>query len=457
MYREFRSLVNNKASLDKILIAAAPLRYLLLQWKRTTLANTVEQEAIKIFVEREASSVQLLSKRSPQHFIVGILEYLGNRRSIDFVAVVIRACNKKLASLIKNLQFEEAHDIAKMCYSYASYRKGFRGAHGIGLGFKLASQLDGRGENCCQDKELRQKLLTLSNGIIKDVLKSCREQNISLTRIKLAELNELIALLGEQKDWDTLEGLLNELWSTREAQKSWDPKIMLRLGRLLICARYLAGRQIKSIRLAEDISYNMRRVNGARAPATIDAYDLLAQLYTSNGQSYQREAATDKSAASLAQDHFKKSLLVHEDILRWLLSESSDGTAAGSDDDDDDDFAASLLAEHGVQHHSHTNGDAAQEDGSTHARRGELVKRHLQLLKLDFQRHGGFPKEFASYERLNAELFRTFGEQLKGVEGVEKWSAKVYGGGKAESQEGVFANEGDWEILRPEWKGEIVY
>ncbi|SMQ47748.1 unnamed protein product [Zymoseptoria tritici ST99CH_3D7] len=457
MYREFRSLVNNKASLDKILIAAAPLRYLLLQWKRTTLANTVEQEAIKIFVEREASSVQLLSKRSPQHFIVGILEYLGNRRSIDFVAVVIRACNKKLASLIKNSQFEEAHDIAKMCYSYASYRKGFRGAHGIGLGFKLASQLDGRGENCCQDKELRQKLLTLSNGIIKDVLKSCREQKISLTRIKLAELNELIALVGEQKDWDTLEGLLNELWSTREAQKSWDPKIMLRLGRLLICARYLAGRQIKSIRLAEDISYNMRRVNGARAPATIDAYDLLAQLYTSNGQSYQREAATDKSAASLAQDHFKKSLLVHEDILRWLLSESSDGTAAGSDDDDDDDFAASLLAEHGVQHHSHTNGDAAQEDGSTHARRGELVKRHLQLLKLDFQRHGGFPKEFASYERLNAELFRTFGEQLKGVEGVEKWSAKVHGGGKAESQEGVFANEGDWEILRPEWKGEIVY
>jgi len=439
-YGHFRQLVSSKASLDKILIAAAPLRHLLRRWNRLSLIGTVDNEAVQIFTEREASSVQLLSKDSPRHFIVGILDYLGNRKTIDFVRVVIVASNKTLGGLIEKNMFNEAYDVAKMSFMYAQHRKGFTGPRAIGRGFELASYLDGRGENRCPDEKLRKTLLQLSNSIIKDILRICKEQNINLAQIQLNELNELIALLGEQEDYDTLESLLNQLWGTREAQRSWPPEVLLNLGQRLICARYLAGHQIKALRLSEDISYNLRRVNGIRSPATLDAYKLLAQLYTSTGLAYQKEAANDKTAGSLAADHFKKAIGVHEDVLRWLLSDSTDGTSVG--DDEEEDTAASILADHGV--------DVSSErgvNGINDARRGELVKQHLHLLRLGYQRLGQWPKSFAAYERLNAELFRVFAEQLKGVEGVEKWSAKGYGSGKADSQEGTFQGTTKWEIL----------
>lgn len=439
-YGHFRQLVSSKASLDKILIAAAPLRHLLRRWNRLGLISTVDHEAVQIFTEREASSVQLLSKDSPRHFIVGILDYLGNRKTIDFVRVVIVASNKTLGGLIEKNMFNEAYDVAKMSFMYAQHRKGFTGPRAIGRGFELASYLDGRGENRCPDEKLRKTLLQLSNSIIKDILRICKEQNINLAQIQLKELNELIALLGEQEDYDTLESLLNQLWGTREAQRSWPPEVLLNLGQRLICARYLAGHQIKALRLAEDISYNLRRVNGIRSPATLDAYKLLAQLYTSTGLAYQKEAASDKAAGGLAADHFKKAIVVHEDVLRWLLSDSTDGASVG--DDEEEDTAASILADHGV--------DVSSErgvNGIDDARRGELVKQHLHLLRLGYQRLGSWPKSFAAYERLNAELFRVFAEQLKGVEGVEKWNAKGYGSGKADSQEGTFQGTTKWEIL----------
>lgn len=327
-----------------------------------------------------------------------------------------------------------------MAFSYAQYRNGYRGTRAVARGFGLASQLDGRGENRCPDPELRKKLLQLSNNIIKDIMKICREQKINFAQVQLTELNELIALLGEQKDYDTLESLLNELWNTREAQRAWPADILLNLGRRLICARYLAGRQIKAIRLCEDIAYNMKRVHGIKHRATLETYDLLAQLYTTTGQNYQREVSKDSTAAGLAADHFKKAILVHEDVLRWLLSDSTGG-AAGADDDDDD-TAASILAEHGVHH------EAEQAESSlSDSQRSELIKHHLHLLKLSYQRLGSWPKPYASYERLNADLFKAFGENLKGVEGVEKWQAKGFGGGKAESNEGTFGGSSSWEIL----------
>ncbi|KAI5360579.1 Putative AAA+ ATPase domain, tetratricopeptide-like helical domain superfamily [Septoria linicola] len=444
MYSNFKQLVKTKAPLDKLLLAAAPLRHLLRFANRSGLIAAVDHECVEIFKHREASSVQLLSKESPQFFIVGILEHIANRRCTDFVRAVILASNATLKKLVDSNQFADAHDIAKMTFMYAQHRKGYRGPRGIARGFELASYLDGRGENKCPDPELRKKLLQLSNKIVKDIIAICREDKINFAQVPLKELNELIALLGEQQDYDTLEMLLTELWTTREAQKKWAPEVLLLVGRRLICARYLAGRQIKALRLAEDIAYNLRRVNGVKHPATLNAYGLLAELYTSIGQNYQKETG-DKSAAGLAADHFRKAIIIHEDILRRLHSDATGGDVDG--DDDDDDSAAQILAEHGIHHD--TNGQHKDGEGSgfSAAQRGQLVKWHLRLLKLAYQRFGGWPKDYKQYESLNAQLFRTFAEPLKGLEGVEKWQSKGYGAGKAESNEGAFQGNREWEII----------
>ena len=242
--------------------------------------------------------------------------------------------------------------------------------------------------------------------------------------------------------------MLGQLWNTREAQRNWPPEVLQTIGRHLICARYLAGHPIKAVRLCEDIFYNFKRVHGVTNPATIESYELLAQLYTSTAQSYQREANSDKANAGLAAEYFKKAIIVHEDILRWVVNEATGGEM--DDDDGEEDTAASILADHGIQTNGSANGDhSSASSGLDSKKRSELVAKHLRLLKLAVQRLGAWPKDYAAYEHLNAQLFRVFPEGLKGYEGVEKWQVKSYGYGKAESQAGALeaGNLGSWEVL----------
>lgn len=257
-YENFRRVMHAKSGLDKIVIAAAPLRYFLLRRSHNALAESVERQVVQIFEKRDTADLKLMSKESPHIFIVAILEHLGSRKTADFVRAVILASNRTLAKLIQGKRFAEAYDVANIAFIYAQYHKGYYGTKAISRGFELASYLDGRG---CTDSGLRQKMLALSNSIVKEILNICHEQKINMAQVQLPELNQLILLIGEQQDYETLEKLLGQLWNTREAQSSWPSPVLLRLGQDLISARYLSGHSIKAIRLAEDIAYNLRRVS----------------------------------------------------------------------------------------------------------------------------------------------------------------------------------------------------
>ena len=136
----------------------------------------------------------------------------------------------------------------------------------------------------------------------------------------------------------------------------------------------------------------------------------------------------------------KKAVLLEEDILRRLVNE---GNKDSVDDDDEDDTAAVILAEHGV----HVHGDEDEPKKSEPVDRSADVKTHLRLLKLAYQRLGQWPKSYNVYEQLNADVFRLYGAQLKGVEGVEKWQVKGFGSGKAESEDGAFVAPKQWDIV----------
>lgn len=187
----------------------------------------------------------------------------------------------------------------------------------------------------------------------------------------------------------------------------------------------------------------MRRAHGPRAPVTLETYELLAELYTSTGLTYQAKAGTEKTG-HLAKEYFKKALFAHEDILRFLTQDD------GDEDSDDEDTAATLLAEHTGSANGSVDDRFAEslEQSASLVNKPVLAIRHLQLLKLAFQRLGGWPKHYSEYERLNANLFKEFGghEAWKGAQGVEKWSANEYGSGKAEKQLGTFEGVSEWQL-----------
>jgi tetratricopeptide (TPR) repeat protein len=204
-YENFRRVVKANSSLDRIIIAAAPLRYALNGRDRKELASSLEKQVVQLFVHRDISKMELLSRDSPYIFIIGILEHLGNRKNTNFVQQVIIASNKSLTRLVDTSKFKEAYDVANIAFTYAQHHNAYNNPKAISRGFKLASYLDGRGENRCPDEGVRKQLLQLSNDIIKEILKTCKDQKINFAQVQLRELNELIALLGEQQDYKTLE------------------------------------------------------------------------------------------------------------------------------------------------------------------------------------------------------------------------------------------------------------
>jgi tetratricopeptide (TPR) repeat protein len=205
LYENFRRVLKANSSLDKIVIAASPLRYVLNCGNRKELASSVEEQVVQLFIRRDISKMELLSRESPHIFMIGILDHIGNRKDVNFVQQVVIASNNTLTRLVNASNFKDAYDIANIAFTYAQYHNAYHNPKAISRGFKLASYLDGRGENKCPEEGLRKELLQLSNNIIKEILKICKDQKINLAQVQLRELNELIALLGEQQDFKTLE------------------------------------------------------------------------------------------------------------------------------------------------------------------------------------------------------------------------------------------------------------
>ncbi|KAH7137970.1 NACHT domain-containing protein [Dendryphion nanum] len=455
-FESFRQILHKNESTKSVILAAAPLRVLLLRTGQKDIATFVEEEVLKIFMKRDTADLGIMNKQSPGLFINAILEYLGNGKNKNFIRAVLVSSNEQVASLTKAKRHQEAYDVAHLSFVFASKHDGYSGPESISLGFKLASLLVGQNGEKISDPELNKKSLDLSNKIVKKILDICKQLKINLAQIQLPELDRLSALLGRQEDYVTLEWLLTTLWQTRDAQKSWPTPVLITLSRRLICARYLAGHPIKAIRLCEDIAYNMRRAHGPRTPVTIETYELLAQLYTSTALTYQSKATTEKTGP-LAAEYFRKALRSHEDILQIIVYENG----SGDDSDDELDAAAELLAQHGANSPRHSlSGNAASiTPPSPHPplNSSALALKHLHLLKLAYQRLGSWPKPYSEYERLNAEIFRQFGteKEWKGAQGVETWSAKEFGNGKAESSEGAFEGLKEWGFV-DEGQGQIT-
>ncbi|GAM91423.1 hypothetical protein ANO11243_094730 [Dothideomycetidae sp. 11243] len=437
-YDSLRRMIAAKSPFEETAMCAATLYATLCLKKRQHIASFVEQDVVKYFVDGQLVKHKLLGKESFRIFITAILQHVGKGRSSSFVRSVIIASNKNIAALMQERRWAEAYDVAAIAFQFTKAHGGFDGAARVGQGFRLALLLSGRGTQACDHADFKKQLLALSKTVIHDVLEICKQKDINLAQIQLTELNQLAALLGDVEDYQTLEWLLSSLWHTRDTQRSWPAPVLLTLGRRLICARFLAGHTTKALRLCEDIAYNMRRVHGTRHAASLEMYELLAQLYSGVAANYQKAAASgDKAAVAMAQAHFRKALLIHEDLLKCMVYE---GTAEDSDDDEYEPVA--------IHHSQHTGVDRNGPNETVN--RETFVKKHLRLLKLAYQRLGSWPKSPNEYLKLNADTFGRFGGALKGEQGVEKWTADGFGAGKAESAEGVLVNTKEWDLVAPE-------
>ncbi|KAL8671644.1 MAG: hypothetical protein Q9168_003850 [Polycauliona sp. 1 TL-2023] len=289
---------------------AALLRAFLYRHKRQSQMERIEKQSFEVFIKK-------WSFNAPAHIqeilYISILEQIGDEfHEIDVGDVTCRSSVTKVTALLKHDRAQEAYEVAQCAFRFIkeqrSYQKSINVQHGLKLsGLMVLLGLD-KPIPTKIDAKLHQSMRHLSQEIIREVLKCCKESNMDFVRLPLSDLNGLIALLGKQQNYADLEWILELLWKCREVQKNWKADTIIEIGRHFVQARYLNAskdRRSEAIRLCEDICYNLRRVWGSLDPKTLEMSDLLSQLYTNMG-------------------HTREAQGVHENILR-LVTEGDDG------------------------------------------------------------------------------------------------------------------------------------
>jgi len=429
-FEEYRSqLKSTNVTLQSLTFTAARLHAFLLSRERQSIATRVYEDFLNYFLGTEGKRIKLTEISQARIFTLTLLNYFSLHETKNFLRSVGIASHEHTQQLIAAQRYDVAADLALASFRYISAHTEYRSAAILKFVFQLGLTVAGRNVVPVSDAAARSKLLKVSSVILQEAFKVIKELKINLTQLSLAHLNNLIALLGEQQDYKSLSWLLTLLWNSREAQRSWQPSVTFALGRRFILVRYLVGEVSGALRLAEDIVYNCRRVHGPRHPSTLEMSILLSQLYTSVAQRYQSQ----KSGHEIAHRYYKKAAAVHENILRVFTDPSFAELEGG-------DMSMSM-------------------DGSTYSlelanvatsnwTEGQHVRQHLDLLKLAIERLGDWPKEYSEFERLNADIFREFKEDLNGVEGVEKWAPKKFGSGKAERNDDLLdTNIKSWDIV----------
>ncbi|RAL14183.1 uncharacterized protein BO97DRAFT_448794 [Aspergillus homomorphus CBS 101889] len=419
-FEQFRAEISSKnSSVMSVTPSASRLHGLLAAKGRHADASRLAEQFTNYFLATEGSTVQVNANQA-KVFVGTLLEYFHSHASQHFIRSVAIASYDRVTQLLAMADYTSACGVALTAFKYVRAHQGYASPSVLKLLFKLGLVIAGRDVEARPAAPSRKEMLSVSATILKETLDYLKQQKVDLTQLDLVHLNNLICVLDEQHDYHTLAWILTSLWNNRDTHISTQPQYAytLALGRMLVITRYLIGDYTAAMRLAEDIVYNCARVHGPRHASTVEMTVLLSQMYTSVAQGYQNQ----KGRRELAYRYYKKAASLHENALRVFIdptsvssTEMKDGSTSGLSDSE------------------------ASSPGGLVEDEGKHVRQHLHLLKLAVERLGDWPKEYSEYERLNADLFRTFAKDLKDVEGVEKWNLKRFGSGRAEASDDLIS------------------
>jgi hypothetical protein len=465
-YERFVRSIKAKAKLQQVFVHAARLRHILVRNNRFEDFVLIETQLVEFFATTEAAVSKAVSPTALTAFINVITKYAAEHPNVHFKSFVVAASYAavdQLRVLLKQNKDQEALDLATCTFQFLMAHEGLDDPTEIRLGFQLCLMTAGKGEFSFKSSspEVQSEMLALSQQILAEVFDICRSNNINIARAQLSELNELISLVGEHKDYRRLTWLLNTLWTSREGQSTWPQETILDLGFRLVQGEFSAGNHKSAIRLCEDLVYNIKRVHGPKYARLYSYWNLLAELYTGRANQLLAEAAkqepgTKKVSEQSALHYLRKAVEIHSTALKHLV----DGDAADSGDDDDEYQTVTSFTSTGSNGVNDTsngvNGHAAHEhrharNFPSHDEELEIVRRHLRLLKLSVQRAGGFLHPAREYESLTKRVSIHYGEELK-LKDVEwnagKWKVDGMPLGQAESQkqDGAFSLPTRWDI-----------
>jgi hypothetical protein len=427
-FQQFQKEVHSKSStLQSVLGIVSPLRGLLIARGQTEILHHLLKQFTDYFMSTQGQKLEL-NRNQASVFLSTILDHFQSHSSQNFLRSIVLATQTRVMQLLQSKDLERngsVCDLAMAAFKYAHAHDGFASIAPVKLLFKMSLAISNWAIQSPQAPDTK-RVIQVSGTIIKEILSYCKSRDIDLTSLDPAHLNSLIKSLDKEKDYQNLAWLLTGLWEKRQKTRARGPDgtYTLALGRMLAITLYLVGDYSSSIRLAEDIVYNCARVHGPRHSSTVEMTVLLSQMYTSVAQGYQGTA----DHRELATQYYKKAAALHENALRVFVDPSSAATAIDANTTTAEPYSASS----GPSASPASSPGDESDPSKAHA---EAVRRHLHLLKLAVERLGNWPKDYAEYERLNSDVFRTFREDLQGIKGLDKCNLRQFGAGRAEASD----------------------
>lgn len=216
LFEHYRLCLKSEKDTTVIITQAAKLRAFLVARHREDEVKQVERHTFEIFIKKWGATLKTQNHGVIMAFYTSILTELADESKIHLGNAACIASNRIVLARMSESKFQEAYEIAACAFHFADSQGAFRHLQNIGYGVKLSSYIVNRGIAKTSGKaippELYSKMIELSKSIIKVVLKTCKEHDISFVRLQLPALNDLVGLLGAQHNYIELEVRSN--WST---------------------------------------------------------------------------------------------------------------------------------------------------------------------------------------------------------------------------------------------------
>jgi tetratricopeptide (TPR) repeat protein len=104
--------------------------------------------------------------------------------------------------------FKGAFELASWIHKFIQGHGDYGTPQNLEVGFKLSLCMAGRNRpKRCQDQELSRKMMELSGSILGQVLKVSEQEHMSFSKMPIHDLNLIVGLLGEQRNFKDLEVL----------------------------------------------------------------------------------------------------------------------------------------------------------------------------------------------------------------------------------------------------------
>ncbi|KAK4230350.1 hypothetical protein QBC38DRAFT_452274 [Podospora fimiseda] len=282
LYEQYKRVIETETKIEIVLEYGAKLRTFWVEQRQEQMVAILDQRLYHVFKTKYAGCITTHDDYT-RIFYLALLGSLGrDLTKIDFPALVCRTGNAKVEALLEAREFKKAFEVAKCTFHFAHKQHFYSDLGRVQYAYKLAEFMAGIDVHKPTDAKLWEEYLKLSKEITTEALTIFKAHNIEFVRLRFKDLSGIVRLLGSQHNYVELEDLLLKLWQSREVQKTWGAARVLSVGRLMVHAHVAANHIPAAIDLCETMCYNLRRSRGVLDPVTVEMFQMLAALYTSD-------------------------------------------------------------------------------------------------------------------------------------------------------------------------------